>query len=84
MTSKRVVLIVWQGHGVVKKVRSLCGPTDPQKAKKTELRSLSDDDMKKKLRYGKVVKNIIHSSGNTNEAEKEINFYFRPWEINKL
>jgi uncharacterized protein (TIGR00661 family) len=34
MSSKRVVLIVWQGKGVVNKVREACGPTDPRASKK--------------------------------------------------
>jgi len=81
MTSNKVVLIVWQGRGVVKKVRSACGPTDPQKAVKGQLRSLSNDDMKKEFRAGKAVKNIIHSSANSDDAAKELQFFFRPWEF---
>lgn len=81
MTSNKVVLVVWQGRGVVGKARALCGPTDPQKAKKEDLRSLSSDDMQKKMKMGKAVKNVIHSSANSKEAVNEINFFFRPWEL---
>jgi len=80
MTSNKAVFLVWQGRGVVKKVRCLCGPTDPQKAVKSQLRSLSDDDMKKNFQAGRAVKNIIHSSANSADAVKEIDFFFRPWE----
>lgn len=81
MTSDNVVLIVWQGKGVVKKVRALCGPTDPKKAKKKHIRSFSDEDMEKKLKKGKAVKNIIHSSATLSEAKNEISRFFMPWEI---
>jgi nucleoside-diphosphate kinase len=80
MTSSKVVFVVWQGKGVVKKVRTLCGPTDPQKAIKSQLRALSDDDMGKEFQAGRAVKNIIHSSANSADAAREINFFFRPWE----
>ena len=83
MTSNRVVLIVWQGKGAVKKVRKICGPTDPKKAKKYNIRSLSKEDMEKRFKRGKAVRNIIHSSATTREAKKEIRFFFMPWEIHK-
>jgi len=81
MTSNRVVLIVWQGPGVVKKVRKISGPTDPKKAKKYQIRALSKEDLEKKFKRGKAVKNIIHSSATIKEAKKEISFFFMPWEI---
>lgn len=81
MASNRVVLIVWQGKGVVEKVRKLCGPTNPKEAGKRHLRSLSNEDMIEKFKRGKAVKNIIHASANTNEAKKEVDFFFYPWEI---
>jgi nucleoside-diphosphate kinase len=37
MTSNRAILIVWQGKGVVRKVRKAVGPTDPKKAGKRQL-----------------------------------------------
>jgi len=80
ITSSKVVLVVWEGRGVVKKVRSICGPTDPQKAAKSQLRSLSNDNMRKKLQAGRAVRNIIHSSANSSDAALEIGFFFRPWE----
>jgi nucleoside-diphosphate kinase len=82
MTSNRAILIVWQGNGVVKKVRKAVGPTDPQKAGKRQIRSLSQDDLKHQLRYGKAVRNIIHASASPKEAEQEIRLFFLPWELN--
>jgi uncharacterized protein (TIGR00661 family) len=81
MTSNKVILIVWQGNGVVSKVRQVCGPTNPKKAKKSQIRSLSKEDMKEKFEKGLAVRNIIHSSSTIQEAKKEISFFFWPWEI---
>jgi nucleoside-diphosphate kinase len=83
MAGKRVVLIVWQGRGVIEKVRRLCGPTNPKKARKHQIRHLSKDDMEEELRRGRAVKNIIHSSANRADALKEIYFFFMPWEIHQ-
>jgi nucleoside-diphosphate kinase len=80
MTSSRVVLIVWQGRGVVKKVRQAVGPTDPKETR-GKIRGLSTDDMKKELKKGKAVRNIIHASATAREAQLEISFFFLPWEI---
>jgi uncharacterized protein (TIGR00661 family) len=82
MTENKVVIMVWQGKGVIKKIREICGPTNPINAKKNQIRSFSNEDMTKKMRYGKAVKNIIHSSENKIDAKKEISFFFMPWEIN--
>jgi len=81
MTSNKVVLIVWQGSNVVSEVRKLTGPTNPKEAKRGQIRKLSDDDMQKKRRQGRAVKNIIHSSASLEEARQEISFFFLPWEI---
>ena len=81
MTSKRVVLIVWQGRGVVGKVRELCGPTDPSKARRGQIRSLSRDSLADRLNKGTAVKNIIHASASKSDARQEISLFFFPWEI---
>jgi len=84
VTSNRVVLVVWQGNGVISKIREICGPTDPKKAIKVNIRDLSGDDMKRKFKKGRAVKNIIHSSATPEEAKREIKAFFFPWEIHKL
>ena len=83
MISNRVVLIVWQGPGVVSKVREICGPTDPQESIRENIRSLSEDDLKGKFKKGRAVKNIIHSSATPKEAKREIKLFFYFWEIHK-
>ncbi len=84
MTGTRAVAVVWQGRGVVGKVRLLCGPTDPRQAKKTQLRALSKDDLGREFKRGKAVKNIIHASASAADARKEIALFFLPWEVLKV
>jgi nucleoside-diphosphate kinase len=81
ITSKKVVLIIWQGKGVVNKVRKICGPTNPKKASKSQIRSLSTEDLVQKFKKGKAVHNIIHSSENSQSAQKEINLLFPLWQL---
>jgi nucleoside-diphosphate kinase len=81
MTSNRVVVVVWEGRGVVRMVRKLCGPTDPAQAKRRQIRALSSDDMVREFQHGRAVKNIIHASASVEDAQKEIRFFFLPWEI---
>jgi len=83
MTSGNVIAIVWQGPGVVNKVRQICGPTNPKDATEKQIRSLSKEDMKKQFKKGKAVRNVIHSSASIPEAKREINYFFMPWEIKK-
>jgi len=84
VTSDRIVVIVWQGNGVVSKVRRIIGPTDPKKAKKAHVRSLSKESLEKRFDRGEAVRNIIHASATVKEAKREIDFFFRPGEICKL
>lgn len=81
MSSGKIVVIVWQGNGVVNKVRKICGPTDPKKARRYQIRNLSKDSLEEELKKGRAVKNIIHSSASTKEAKNEIKFFFRSGEL---
>jgi nucleoside-diphosphate kinase len=77
MSSEKIIVMVWQGKGVVKKVREICGPTDPKKTKKYHIRNLSEDSLEEEFKKGKAVKNIIHSSATREEAERELKFFFK-------
>ncbi len=82
ISSGKVVLVVWHGKDVVRKVRNLCGPTDPKKAGKKTIRGkYSDDSLEQKAKHGKAVRNVIHSSDNSKDAKKEILFFFRKDEL---
>jgi len=77
-----IIGMVLEGVDVIANVRKLVGDTEPAKALPGTIRgdfchvSYSYADSKKM-----VVKNIIHASGNKEDAEKEIKLWFKPEEI---
>ena len=84
---RRVIAFVYQGTDAVKKMRDICGPTNPHVARETRpgcvrslgtLVPLKDSD-------GKIVAdrmdNLIHASATDAEAEREIKLWFRPADI---
>lgn len=77
-----VIVMVWQGAHAVKIVRKLVGGTEPLTSDVGTIRGdfvldsyqMSDSD-------GRAVRNLIHASGSTVEAEKEINHWFGKKEL---
>ncbi len=61
-----------EGANAVKRMRALCGATDPQKAKRGTIRGDYG---------GKLPKNIIHASDSLKSARREIPIFFKPREI---
>ncbi|MGB3921823.1 MAG: nucleoside-diphosphate kinase [Minisyncoccia bacterium] len=82
MTSGPLIAMVWQGAGSVGLTRKLVGSTEPLTSDVGTIRgdlvldsySVSDAD-------GRAVRNLIHASGNKEEAEKEIALWFSPQEL---
>lgn len=82
MTSGPVVAMVWEGAHSVKIVRKLIGSTEPLTSDVGTIRgdfvldsyAMSDGD-------GRAVRNVVHASGNIEEANMEINHWFKPEEI---
>ncbi|MDP3244369.1 MAG: nucleoside-diphosphate kinase [bacterium] len=82
MTSGPVVAMVWQGAHAVKIVRKLTGGTEPLTSDVGTIRGdfvldsyqMSDGDER-------AVRNLVHASGNPEEAEKEIAHWFSAREI---
>ncbi len=73
MCSSPVVITILEGEKAIKKVREICGLTNPQEAKKGTIRGdFSSGDLAKSTKQNKVTRNIIHSSGGEKEAKKEI------------
>jgi len=83
MTSGPVIAMVWQGAHAVKVVRKLVGGTEPLSSDVGTIRGdfvldsyqMSDKD-------GRAIRNLIHASGSTEEAEKEIALWFPEGVIN--
>jgi nucleoside-diphosphate kinase len=84
---RRVIAIVYQGPSAVTRLRELCGPTNPHKARDEKpgcIRSLGTveiikDDAGKVL--GERMDNLIHASANPADAEREIKLWFKPCDI---
>ena len=73
MMRSSVLAMVWEGEKVVKKVREICGATDPAKADPGTIRA--------DLGGPTVMENIIHASDSPETAEKEKSLIFSPEEI---
>lgn len=82
MTSGPVVVMVWEGVHAVKVVRKLVGGTEPLSSDVGTIRGdyvidsyqLSDKD-------GRAIRNLIHASGTVDEANKEIDLWFKKDEL---
>ena len=72
-----IIAMVWEGVNAVENVRKLVGETAPKEAMPGTIRgdfahmsfAHADDE-------GKAVKNLIHASGEKEEAEKEVSIWF--------
>ena len=84
MTSGPVVAMVWQGAHAAKIVRKITGSTEPLSSDVGTIRGdyvldsyqMSDVD-------GRAVRNLVHASGNAEEAEMEIKHWFKKEELMK-
>lgn len=84
---RRVIALVYQGPGSIKKIRDIAGPTNPLQAREKNpgcIRSLGTlapikDEAGKVL--GERMDNLIHASANAADAEREIKLWFRPNDI---
>ena len=82
MTSGPVVAMVWQGAHACAIVRKMVGGTEPLSSDVGTIRGdfvidsyqMADTD-------GRAVRNLIHASGNADEASKEIPLWFKDEEI---
>lgn len=82
MTEGPVIAMVFEGFDAINKVRKIAGHTDPGKAEKGTIRGdLSEDSAEKADREGRSIRNVVHASGNREEAEAEIKLWFREEEI---
>jgi len=82
MMSGPVVAMVLEGDDSVVKVRQLVGATDPGQAEKGTIRG---DYGKMTLAEAKelniALANIVHASGNAEEARAEVDHWFKPEEL---
>lgn len=72
-TGRPAALAVYEGEGVIARVRELAGPTDPAKAPSSTIRGKhSKDSLEQAIREGRACQNVIHCSDSPEEAEREI------------
>ncbi len=82
MTSGPMIAMIWEGAHAVKIVRKLVGGTEPLSSDVGTIRGdfvldsyeMADSD-------NRSIRNLVHASGSTEEAEIEINHWFSPEEI---
>lgn len=73
---RKVLAMVYWGEDAITKVRTMTGATNPEEADATSIRGA----------YGRITtkgiyENVMHTSSNALEAEREIKLWFEPDEI---
>ncbi|HEX5395013.1 MAG TPA: nucleoside-diphosphate kinase [Candidatus Saccharimonadales bacterium] len=82
LVSGPVIAGVLEGDNAIKKVREIAGHTIPAKADKGTIRGdYSDDTALKANAEKRSIKNLVHASGDAEEAEFEINLWFSEKEL---
>lgn len=77
LTEGPVVKMIIEGEDAIKEVRRVTGFTDPSQADKGTIRGdLGEDSIAKANDEGRSTKNLVHASGNPEEAEQEITLWF--------
>ena len=82
ITMGPVIAMVLEGVDAVPVVRKICGPTEPKEAQPGTIRgdyahvSYAYSD-----RVSEAVRNVVHASGEPEEAEHEVGLWFTPEEI---
>ena len=78
LSSGPVIAIIWQGNGAVGLVRKITGATEPLTSDVGTIRGdLTLDSYAMADLDQRSVRNLIHSSGTVEEAEKEIKIWFK-------
>lgn len=82
LTSGPVVAMVLEGNHAITNTRRIVGPTLPSMATPGTIRGdLSLDSSALANEKKRAIKNLIHASGNAEEAELEIDLWFTPEEL---
>lgn len=73
---RKVLAMVYYGENAIQKVRELAGATNPENADSVSIRGA----------YGRITttglyENVVHTSSNEEEAEREVKLWFKPEEI---
>lgn len=84
---RRVIAFVYQGADATKKIRDICGPTNPHVAREKRpgcIRALGTvvplEDAAGNV-IGERMDNLIHASATDSDAEREIKLWFTPGDV---
>ena len=72
----RVMAMVYYGDDAIQKVRKVCGATNPEEAEPGTIRGSFG-----RITTKGIYENVIHASGNSPDAAREIKLWFDPDEI---
>ncbi|MFC1691221.1 nucleoside-diphosphate kinase [Nanoarchaeota archaeon] len=79
IVSGPVLAIVLEGVEVIENVRKLVGGTEPKEAPPGTIRGdFAHHSYKHADSKGMAIKNLIHASGNEDDAKAEIDLWFKP------
>lgn len=82
LTSGPVIAMIWEGNQAVGIVRKITGGTEPLSSDVGTIRGdFTIDSYQMADIDGRPIRNLIHSSGSVDEAEKEIALWFKKEEI---
>lgn len=82
ITSGPVLAFVLEGPHAIEMTRKIVGHTLPAKAQPGTIRGdFSFDSSALANQYKRPIRNLIHASGNRDEAEFEIGLWFKPQEL---
>ncbi|HPN96424.1 MAG TPA: nucleoside-diphosphate kinase [Candidatus Moranbacteria bacterium] len=82
LSSGPVIAMIWQGNQAVGLVRKITGGTEPLSSDVGTIRGdYAIDTYQMADLDQRSIRNLIHASGNTEEAEKEIPIWFKEKEI---
>jgi len=77
VSKRRMLAMVYQGENAVKGVRAVVGSTNPEEAASNTIRGAFGRICRKHGYY----ENVVHASGNIEEADREIKIWFKQEEI---
>jgi len=82
MTTGPVLALCLEGINAVENVRKMCGSTEPKQAAPGTIRGdFSHISFSHADTQGKAIENVVHASGNVEEAQQELALWFKPEEL---
>lgn len=77
LTSRPIIAMILEGEEAIANVRKIIGFTDPSRADKGSIRGdYGEDNILEANREGRPVYNLVHASGNSEEAAAELKLWF--------